>query len=215
MAKSAPDAGSGGNLVRSFNPRKPNILCIGSSTGGPRAVQTFLAELAPKLHDIPVVITQHMPKTFTTVFAEHLGKAISIPVAEGEAGMMLEKGKVYVAPGDRHMVFARAATGIEIVLDDGPEVNYCKPAVDRMFDSAAELYGANTLAVVLTGMGNDGAKGGETIAKAGGNVFAQDEASSIVWGMPGAAYKAGVCAGMFSLNEMAKNIGRVVQEGRL
>lgn len=211
----APTPAAESGKLRPFNRRRPDILCIGSSTGGPRAVQTVLTELAPQLQNIPVVITQHMPKTFTPVFAEHLAKASNLPVTEGENGMVLKKGHIYVAPGDRHMIFKRGASGTEIVLDDGPEVNFCKPAVDCMFDSIASLYGPSALAVVLTGMGNDGAKGGQTIVDAGGNVLAQDEASSIVWGMPGATYKAGVCAGIYPLDEMAKTIGRIVQEGRL
>ncbi|MEM8794303.1 MAG: chemotaxis response regulator protein-glutamate methylesterase [Pseudomonadota bacterium] len=209
------EADGSGSLIRPFNNRKPEILCIGSSTGGPRAVQTLLAGLAPALRSIPVVITQHMPKAFTSVFAEHLEKASGLKVSEASDGEAVKAGQIYVAPGDRHMLFKRGTAGLEVVLDDGPEVNFCKPAVDCMFDSAVQLFGASTLGVVMTGMGNDGAKGSESIVGAGGNVIVQDEASSIVWGMPGACYKAGVCAGVFPLDDLAGKLTRIIREGRL
>ena len=199
--------------MRKFNRGKPDILCIGSSTGGPRAVQTVLAEIAPHIGQIPVVLTQHMPGTFTTVFASHLDKALPVDVAEAKNGEPLQPGRVYVAPGERHLMFKRGASGIECVLDDGPEVNFCKPAVDNMFMSAQQLFGNRILGVILTGMGQDGAAGGKMIADAGGNIFAQDAATSIVWGMPGAAYKSGICAGVYSLGEIGSKIVKVIKEG--
>lgn len=201
--------------LRKFNHGIPEILCIGSSTGGPRAVQSVLAAVAPYIARMPVVLTQHMPGTFTTVFASHLDKAIPVQVAEAVDGEVLLPGRVYVAPGGRHLMFKKCASGAEVVLDDGPQVNFCKPAVDNMFMSANEIFGKKTLGVILTGMGQDGAAGGKLIADNGGNILAQDEESSIVWGMPGTAYKAGVCSGVFSLDEIGEKISNVLQRGTL
>ena len=213
--KSMSDTSVSSENLRKFNHVVPDILCIGSSTGGPRAVQTVLATVAPHIAKIPVVLTQHMPGTFTNVFASHLDKALPVPVAEAVHGEPLLPGRVYIAPGERHLMFKRGASGIEVVLDDGPQVNFCKPAVDNMFKSANDLYGKKILGVVLTGMGQDGAAGGKLIADSGGNILVQDAESSIVWGMPGAAYKAGVSAGVFSLDEIGDKIVQVLQRGMI
>ncbi|MEP3524194.1 MAG: chemotaxis response regulator protein-glutamate methylesterase [Hyphomicrobiales bacterium] len=213
--KSMSDTSVYSENLRKFNNVVPDILCIGSSTGGPRAVQEVLATVVPYIAKVPVVLTQHMPGTFTTVFASHLDKALPVPVAEAVHGEPLLPGRVYVAPGERHLMFKRGASGIEVVLDDGPQVNFCKPAVDNMFQSANDLYGKKILGVILTGMGQDGAAGGKLIADSGGNILVQDAESSIVWGMPGAAYKAGVSAGVFSLDEIGGKIVQVLQRGTI
>jgi len=200
---------------RKYNYVVPEILCIGSSTGGPRAVQTVLSAIAPYINNIPVVLTQHMPGTFTTVFAGHLDKALPVPVAEAVEGETLMPGKVYVAPGSRHLMFKRGLSGVDVVLYNGPEVNFCKPAVDNMFASANKIYGSKILGVILTGMGQDGVAGGKLIADSGGNILVQDAASSIVWGMPGAAYKAGICAGVFSLDEIGSKIIKALKGASL
>lgn len=214
-AKSTPDTAISGDNLRKFNPGIPQILCIGSSTGGPRAVQAVLAAVAPHISKMPVVLTQHMPGTFTNVFASHLDKALPVPVAEAVDGEVLAPGRVYIAPGGLHLMFKKGASGVEVVLDDGPQVNFCKPAVDNMFMSANKIYGNKTFGVILTGMGQDGAAGGKLIADSGGNILVQDEESSIVWGMPGAAYKAGVSAGVYSLDEMGGKITQVIQRGTI
>lgn len=214
-AKSMSDTSVCSENLRKFNHVIPEILCIGSSTGGPRAVQTVLAAVVPHIGNIPVVLTQHMPGTFTTVFASHLDKALPVQVAEAVHGEALLPGRVYVAPGDRHLMFKRGASGVEVVLDDGPQVNFCKPAVDNMFMSANKIYGSKILSVILTGMGQDGAAGGKLIADAGGNILVQDAESSIVWGMPGAAYKAGICAGVFSLDMIGSKIVQAIQRGSI
>lgn len=201
--------------LRKFNRVKPEILCIGSSTGGPRAVQTVLAEIATHIGHLPVVVTQHMPGTFTSVFASHLDKALSVPVHEAKNGEPLLAGHVYIAPGDHHLMFRRGSGGIEVVLDNGPAVNFCKPAVDNMFLSAQQLYGGKILGVILTGMGQDGVAGGKLIADAGGNILVQDAETSVVWGMPGAAYKAGVAAGVFSLPAIGSKIIKALKEGAI
>lgn len=209
------DVGSGGDILRKFNRFRPEVLCVGSSTGGPRAVQTVFAEIAPHISRIPVVLTQHMPETFTAVFADHMAKVLPVPVCEARDGDIIKPGHIYVARGGYHLKFKREGGEIHVVLDDGPDVNFCKPAVDTMFQSALKVMGNKILGVILTGMGQDGVDGGKAIADAGGNILVQDEASSIVWGMPGAAYRAGVAAGIYPLAEIGKKITKVLQEGSL
>ncbi|MEE8626522.1 MULTISPECIES: protein-glutamate methylesterase/protein-glutamine glutaminase [Methylobacterium] len=170
----------------------PRCLLVGASTGGPRAVGEVLESIgAATLRRVPILIVQHMPPVFTAVFAEHLGARIGLPAAEAKHGEPVRPGVVYVAPGGRHMGLSGSAAEAVIQLNDGPPVNFCRPAVDVMFRDAAEVYGAATLSVVLTGMGSDGTKGAKALVDAGGVMLAQDEASSTVWGMPGSLVRAG------------------------
>ncbi|KMO14378.1 protein-glutamate methylesterase/protein-glutamine glutaminase [Methylobacterium indicum] len=170
----------------------PRCLLVGASTGGPRAVGEVLESIgAVTLRRVPILIVQHMPPVFTAVFAEHLGARIGLPAAEAKHGEPVRPGVVYVAPGGRHMALSGSAAEAVIQLNDGPPVNFCRPAVDVMFRAAAEVYGAATLSVVLTGMGSDGTKGAQALVDAGGVMLAQDEASSTVWGMPGSLVRAG------------------------
>jgi two-component system chemotaxis response regulator CheB len=154
-----------------------------------------------------------MPPTFTTILAEHLGRTIARPAHEGLHGETVSAGTLYVAPGGRHMQIERKGEQARIVIDDGPPVNFCRPSVDPLFTSAAATYGVGTLAVVLTGMGADGAAGAERVAAAGGSVIAQDEATSVVWGMPGAAAEAGVCSGVLALEAIAPKVIELVTGG--
>ncbi|MFD1333114.1 chemotaxis protein CheB, partial [Methylopila musalis] len=185
-------------------------LAIGASTGGPQALASLLSALSPALGAIPVLVTQHMPATFTAALAEHLGVASRRPCREAVDGEPLAPGAIYVAPGGRHLVIARRGAQPCARLDDGPPENYCKPSVDPMFRSAAGVYGGGLLAVVLTGMGSDGACGARAVAAAGGSVIAQDEATSVVWGMPGAAVATGVCSAVLPLAAIAPKITRLV-----
>ncbi len=162
----------------------------------------------------PVLITQHMPPTFTTILAEHLARSSHRPAREAIDGEIVKAGQIYLAPGGRHMRVARHGTDVVIALDDGPPVNFCKPAVDPLFTSAIDVWQGGVLAVVLTGMGSDGMRGGKEIVAAGGNVIAQDEASSVVWGMPGAAANAGICAAILPLNQIASKLVRVFSGDR-
>lgn len=203
------------NELIPFKKGKPEILCIGSSTGGPRALQQVLQDASGALSDIPIVLTQHMPKSFTSVFAKHLDKACKLVVKEAEEGDVLKPGHVYVAPGNQHLIFEKSGGVTRIVLDDGPMVNFCKPAVDKMFTSISEIYGKKVLSVVLTGMGKDGVRGGRDIIEKGGNLIVQDAESSIVWGMPGAAYKAGIASAILPLDTIGENIVKIIQEGTL
>jgi two-component system chemotaxis response regulator CheB len=180
---------------------RPEILAIGSSTGGPQALFEVLKHCTGLT--IPIVITQHMPATFTKILAEHISRQTGLTAVEGESGMILENGKVYVAPGGFHMVFEKTRDGkTRIALDDGAPVNYCKPSVEPMLASLLALYGNKILGVILTGMGHDGLDGCKALSSSGGRVIAQDEASSVVWGMPGAVAMAGICNAVLPLAEI-------------
>jgi two-component system, chemotaxis family, protein-glutamate methylesterase/glutaminase len=201
-------------LRRAFSTQLPRALLIGSSTGGPQALMALVAELGPVIDRFPVLITQHMPPTFTTILAEHLARASHRPAHEAVDGEIIKSGRIYVAPGGRHMRVARRGVDAVIALDDGPPVNFCKPAVDPLFASAIDVWQGGILALVLTGMGTDGMRGGKDIVAAGGSVIAQDEASSVVWGMPGAAANAGICAAVLPLNQIAPKLVRLFSGDR-
>ena len=160
----------------------------------------------------PVLITQHMPPTFTTILAEHLARASGRLAHEAIDGEPIVPGTIYLAPGGRHMTVAKRNNQPVISLNDGPLVNFCRPAVDPLFASAAQIWGSAILAVILTGMGSDGTHGAEDIVAAGGSVIAQDEATSVVWGMPGAAAHAGVCAAVLPLDQIGPKIVRLFGE---
>jgi two-component system, chemotaxis family, protein-glutamate methylesterase/glutaminase len=185
------------------------VLLIGSSTGGPQALNVVVAQLGGVIDRAPVLITQHMPPTFTTILAEHLARASSRPAHEAIDREPVLPGRIYVAPGGRRMTVERANNQPVIALNDGPPINFCKPAVDPLFASASRVWGAPVLALVLTGMGSDGAHGAADVVAAGGSVIAQDEATSVVWGMPGAAAHAGVCAAVMPLEQIAGRVTRM------
>jgi two-component system chemotaxis response regulator CheB len=200
--------------LRPFGTTLPKILLIGSSTGGPQALTVVLKSLGNLIDRIPVLITQHMPPTFTTILAEHTAKATGRPAAEGKDGEPVLPGRIYVAPGGKHMVVKRTGPSPVIHLEDGPPINFCKPAVDPLFKSASQVWGAQTFACVLTGMGSDGAHGSGDVVAAGGSVIAQDEASSVVWGMPGAVAHAGHASAILPLDQIAPKIVRVFSGDR-
>jgi len=185
---------------------KPQCLLIGSSTGGPRAVERVLLDLKPALSRIPVLIVQHMPAMFTAVFADHLKTLLSMPAREARDGDAVAPGTVLVAPGGRHMGVVSSGGKAAIRLNDGPPENFCRPAVDVLFREAASVYGASALAVVLTGMGSDGTHGARFLTKAGATVIAQDEATSIVWGMPGSIVKAGLAHEVLPLESIGRSL---------
>lgn len=179
---------------------KPAILAIGSSTGGPQALFTVLKTL--KNFDLPIVITQHMPATFTKILAGHITAQTGLPAFEAADGLRVEAGKVYVAQGGKHMLFEKDGACLKIKLDDGPQENFCKPAVDPMLRSLVSIYGNRVLCVILTGMGSDGMLGAKALVDKGGRVIAQDKTSSVVWGMPGAVAMAGVCSAILPLEQI-------------
>jgi two-component system chemotaxis response regulator CheB len=174
----------------------------------------LVADIGAVIDRFPVLITQHMPPTFTTILAEHLARASHRPAREAIDGEVVKAGQIYLAPGGRHMRVERHGTEAVIALDDGPAVNFCKPAVDPMFISAINVWQGAILAVVLTGMGSDGMRGGKDVVAAGGSVIAQDEASSVVWGMPGAAANAGICAAVLPLGQIAPKLVRLFSGDR-
>ncbi|MBR0816122.1 MULTISPECIES: protein-glutamate methylesterase/protein-glutamine glutaminase [Bradyrhizobium] len=208
-APAVPAASSGALTMRAFSNQAPKVLLIGSSTGGPQALMSLVTELGPVIDRVPVLITQHMPPTFTTILAEHLARSSRKPAAEAVDGEPVKPGRIYLAPGGKHMRVARSGADTVIALDDGPAVNFCKPAVDPLFTSAIDIWHGSILSVILTGMGSDGMRGGKDIVAAGGSVIAQDEASSVVWGMPGAAANAGICAAILPLNQIGAKVNRL------
>lgn len=206
-------AKSGPLQPRPAGPQRVDIVAIGISTGGPNA----LAELLPALRKdfpVPVVIVQHMPPVFTLNLAKRLDAKSAVTVQEGVEGGKLEPGKVWIAPGSFHMKLRRVGAGVELTINEDPPENSCRPAVDVLFRSVAEIYGAHSLAVVMTGMGYDGHLGGEEIRERGGTVLAQDEESSVVWGMPGIVVTSGLSDGVFSLDDLPAAITRRVMRGR-
>lgn len=196
-------------LLRPFPLMVPRVLLIGSSTGGPQAVNAVINGLGPVIDQAPVLITQHMPPTFTTIFAEHLSRASGRPVREAMHGEAVRGGQILIAPGGRHMRVVRQDGEPHIALDDGALINFCKPAVDPLFASAAAVWGSWNLALVLTGMGSDGTRGAAEIVAAGGGIVAQDEATSVVWGMPGSVTNAGLCSAVLPLDQIAPKIVRL------
>ena len=199
-------AGAQPIALRPFSSIPPRMLLVGASTGRPQALRNLIPQLASVCDRVPVLITQHMPPTFTTIMAEHLARASGRPAHEPHDGEPIRPGTIYLAPGGRHMQVERRGRLPVVALDDGPLVNFCRPAVDPLFASAAQVWGGAVLALVLTGMGADGARGAATIAAAGGSVVAQDEASSVVWGMPGTVARAGLCSAVLPLDRIAPKL---------
>lgn len=186
------------------------VLVVGASTGGPNALATFAAGLGGHF-SLPVLVVQHMPPTFTRLLAERLGKVSGLPAREAQAGDQVCPGTILVAPGDFHMTLRRVGDQVRISLNQGPQENSCRPAVDVMFRSAASVYGAGTCAVVLTGMGHDGGRGCEAVHAAGGRCVVQDESTSVVWGMPAAVVNAGVADAILPLEQLAPHINALVE----
>ena len=195
--------------LRPFSPNVPRVLLVGASTGGPQALAKLVTQLDAVTDSAPVLVTQHMPPTFTTILAEHLSRVSAKPVREAIDGEPVLAGTIYLAPGGRHMRVARRGGTAVVVLDDGPPVHFCRPAVDPLFTSAAEVWGPWNLALILTGMGADGTDGGAAVVAAGGSVIAQDEATSVIWGMPGSAVEAGVCSAVLPLEQIGPKVVRM------
>ena len=187
-----------------------DVVAIGVSTGGPQALAALLPQL-PSSFPVPIVLVQHMPPMFTKLLAERLSTQSAIQVREGSEGGILTAGKAWVAPGDYHMTVVRKGTSVCLRMNQGPPENSCRPAVDVLFRSVVDVYGANVLGVVLTGMGQDGLRGSEVIKAAGGQVIVQDEATSTVWGMPGFVSRAGLADAVLPLPRLAAEVIRRVE----
>ena len=196
--------------VRSGSLPAGSVVVIGVSTGGPSALEAMLPML-PKDFPAPILIVQHMPKLFTGALAERLNRLCRMPVLEAAAGDRIAPGGIWLAPGDSHM---EIGANNMIRLHQGPMLNSCKPSVDYLFRSAAEVYGGSTLALIMTGMGADGVDGAEAIHAAGGIVLAQDQATSAVWGMPGRVARAGLADAVLPLGSLAQELIQRVQSSR-
>jgi two-component system, chemotaxis family, protein-glutamate methylesterase/glutaminase len=194
--------------------RRIEIVAIGTSTGGPNALAEVLPRI-PREFPVPIVLVQHMPPIFTRLLADRLTAHCEIPVHEASAGMAVLPGHAWIAPGNFHLTLKRAAMGSRLELNQERPENSCRPSVDVLFRSVAEVYGAGTLAVVMTGMGSDGVAGSECIRQRGGEVIVQDEASSVVWGMPGLVYSSGQADGIYPLNQLGQEVARRVLQSRL
>jgi two-component system chemotaxis response regulator CheB len=215
VVPAGPKPGTGGAPASSARatPARSEIVAIGASTGGPRALATILERL-PRDLAAPVVIVQHMPPLFTKSLAERLGGSTPLRCYEGEDGAALTPGTVWVAPGDWHMTVVREGSAAVLKLTGERPENSCRPAVDPLFRSVADAYGAGALGVILTGMGQDGLRGAEQIRQKKGAILAQDEATSVVWGMPGAVSRAGLCDRILPVREIAAEITRRVSPAR-
>ncbi len=184
---------------------RPRVLAIGVSTGGPAALGAILPQL-PSEFRLPILVVQHMPPLFTRLLAERLNAICRLPVDEAKQGDPVEPGRILIAPGDFHLKVLSNGRGICIYLDQSPPQNSCRPAVDALFSSVGEAYGGAVIAVILTGMGQDGLRGSEILKAHGASVLAQDEASSVVWGMPGAVVKAGLADRVLPLDQVIPEV---------
>ncbi len=196
-------------LLPAPEPRQVRAVVVGSSTGGPEALSHLIRGLTVRL-PVPVVVVQHMPPVFTRQLAARLDRLGPASVVEVTGGEELAPGTVYIAPGDYHLELARSGTSVRTRLTQGPPVNYCRPSVDVMFSSAVGVYGGDLLAVVLTGMGSDGRTASRQVIDAGGRVYVQDEATSVVWGMPGAVATGPGAHAVLPLPEVADAVQRTV-----
>lgn len=197
----------------SARPGRIDVVAIGVSTGGPNALAEVFRSLPANL-PVPIVVVQHMPPNFTRLLAERLDSRSPLRVAEARSGQPMEPGLAWVAPGDNHLVVRRSGTSVQVMTNKGPAENSCRPAVDPLFRSVVDVYGPNVLGVVMTGMGHDGLQGCELIHNAGGQVIIQDEASSVVWGMPGAVAHAGLADKILPLSRISAEIIARSQVGR-
>jgi two-component system chemotaxis response regulator CheB len=188
---------------------RPRVVVVGVSTGGPTALGAMLPSF-PASFPLPVLLVQHMPPLFTRLLAERLNATCQLTVDEAKENDPVEPGRILIAPGDFHMKVASRGGVIRVCLDQTPRQNSCRPAVDALFSSAAELYGGAALAVILTGMGQDGLHGAKLLKAQGARVLVQDEASSVVWGMPGAVVNAGLADRILPLDQLVPEILNVI-----
>jgi len=200
-------------VLRPMPTERPAALAIGSSTGGPQALSNLFEALGNRLR-VPIFITQHMPPTFTTILAERLGAISGLPAGEGKDGEMVVPGRIYVAPGGMHMLVKKDGGKITTHLSNAPPENFCRPAVDPMLRSLSQVYGSKLFVLIMTGMGSDGAKGAEIVVQARGAIIAQDEPTSVVWGMPGAVATAGLCSAVLRISDIAPLILKTFGVGK-
>ncbi|WP_145174793.1 chemotaxis response regulator protein-glutamate methylesterase [Gimesia aquarii] len=188
--------------------KTPMVLVIGSSTGGPNALKSVLSAI-PASFSLPILIAQHMPPLFTKTLAEHIERETKRPTAEAVDGELIERGRIYIAPGDFHMVVDKQDDRMVIRLNQDAPEHFCRPSVNPLYASAAKWYGSSVLAVMLTGMGDDGIEGAQSISERQGYIIVQDEQSSVVWGMPGAIANAGIANQVLPLRNIAPELVRL------
>ena len=209
-AATRPGAGAGSAIrLRRIRPMRPRALAVGSSTGGPQALLSLFSQV--DISSLPVFVVQHMPATFTAILAEHIQRANDVVCAEAARGETAAPGRIYVAPGDYHMTVFGTPGRFVIGLNQEQPENFCRSAVDVLFRSLAVIRDSNVLAVVLTGMGADGLKGGQALISAGCNMVAQDEESSVVWGMPGAVATAGLCCDVVPIADIGARFNQLLR----
>jgi two-component system chemotaxis response regulator CheB len=197
--------------LRQFSPCIPRAVFIGASTGGPQALAHVLESMAPCLANLPVFVVLHVPADFTSLVTTNIARVTKMETRAAQHGEQVKPGKIYFAPGNVHIRVLRMGETPVIVHSDGPPENFCKPAVDVLFRSAAQSFGAGALGIVLTGMGVDGLAGSRAVVEAGGAVIAQDEATSVVWGMPGAVATAGLAAAVLPLDRISPAVHGLMQ----
>ena len=190
---------------------RPKVIAIGSSTGGPQALMTLFKQLNQIKINLPIVITQHMPATFTKILADHIEKQVGRPCKEAETGDPLLPKTIYVAPGGYHLTFEARDDQTVCILNEGEPVNFCRPSVDVMLSSLIEQFGGKILTLILTGMGQDGLKACRKLKEKGGKVIAQDSATSVVWGMPGAVVDAGVHDYVMAIDNIGPAVEKIVR----
>jgi two-component system, chemotaxis family, protein-glutamate methylesterase/glutaminase len=178
---------------------RQRAIVIGASTGGPQAVPIVLKGLRPAIPHIPVFIALHIPPQFTSTVAQYVEKATGLPTHTARHAEEAQNGHIYMSPGNLHLAITRIGSSVVTVLSDSPPENFCKPSVDVLFRTAAQVYGAAVIGIVLTGMGSDGLTGSRAIVEAGGTVLAQDAASSAVWGMPRSVAREGLAHSVLAL----------------
>lgn len=188
--------------------KKADIIAIGSSTGGVQAIFSVLEKIGTNKPSAPIIITQHMPPTFTHILATHIKQKTGLEACEAQHGMPVVPGGIYIAPGNHHMEIVRGETGLSIRLSDAPPENFCRPSIDPMLRSVLAADIAHILVVILTGMGNDGLAGARAAVENGHMLIAQDEKTSIVWGMPGAVATAGLCHAVLPLDQIGPFMAR-------
>lgn len=187
--------------------RQPAVIAIGASTGGPKAVSEVIAALPPNF-SVPILIAMHMPKEFTPRLTELLNNKTNLDVCQAEEGMVIESGHIYIAPGDYHMLVARGGKGFILRLNQEEKENSCRPAIDVLFRSVADVFGPQCIACVLTGMGSDGKLGAEKIDQRGGYIIAQDAATSVVPSMPVAVSSAGLADSILPLDQIGLHLAK-------
>jgi two-component system chemotaxis response regulator CheB len=211
-----PDEGPSAANPAAIKPRwfitMPRVLAIGASTGGPQALSLLLGKLSPHLDNVPVLIVLHMPPDFTDVVSGHIERATGRTTRAARNGEKIRPGEIYFAPGNRHLKVARLETTPILLHCDSPPENFCRPAVNVLFRSVAQVYGPSALGIVLTGMGIDGLEGARAMVEAGGAIIAQDKASSVVWGMPGAIAQEGLASAILPIETMAVHVAALLRK---